>query len=177
MCSIGDVIRASLPSAFILESETIISKNNTKVISDEALKDDEFLVYEALHHQSSLKVQEISDILDKNNILPVLKRLMEKNAITVEEEIFEKYKPKLVRYVKLHNKFYSDTLLQNLLDNLKRAKKQRQVVMALYSISAKTKKPVKVSELIKQSETSSAIIKTLIDKGILEDYHIQMDIE
>ncbi|MFD1163288.1 replication restart helicase PriA [Hwangdonia seohaensis] len=174
MCTLGDVMRAALPSAFILESETVITKNK-KAIDESDLKDDEFLVYEALHHQSSLKIHDISNILDKKNVLPIIKRLIEKEAITVEEEVYEKYKPKLVRYVKLHANFSSETALQKLLDDLSRAPKQRDVVMTLFSVSAKTKKPVKVSDLSQESEASTAIIKTLIDKGILEEYHIQTD--
>ena len=175
MCTLGDVMRAALPSTFILESETVILKNSTKPIDESILKDDEFLVYEALNHQSSLKIHDISNILDKKNVLPVIKRLIEKEAITVEEEIYEKYKPKLVRYVKLHSNFTSEKALNGLLDELSRAPKQRQVIMTLFSISAKTKKPVKVSDLSNESDTSTAIIKSLIDKGILEEYHIQTD--
>jgi primosomal protein N' (replication factor Y) len=59
MCTLGDLMRAALPSAFILESETIITKNSTKAIDESILKDDEFLVYEALHHQSNLKIHDI----------------------------------------------------------------------------------------------------------------------
>jgi primosomal protein N' (replication factor Y) len=175
MCTLGDVMRAALPSAFILESETIIKKNNDKLISDSELKDDEFLIYEALHHQSSLKIQDLISILDKKNVLPVINRLLEKEAITVDEEIYEKYKPKLVRYVKLHSHYTSDKSLQNLLEDLGRAHKQKEVVLSLFSISAKTKKPVKVSDLSNESDASSTIIKTLIDKGILEEYYIQTD--
>jgi len=175
MCSVGEVMRAALPSAFLLESETIITKNKDRIVNDEDLKDDEFLVYEALHHQSSLKIQDLMSILDKKNVLPVIKRLLEKNAITVEEEIYEKYKPKLVRYVKLHSSFSSEKALQNLLEELGRAHKQKEVVLALFSISAQTKKPVKVSDLTNQSGASSTIVKTLIDKGILEEYFIQTD--
>ncbi|MGG5487149.1 replication restart helicase PriA [Gaetbulibacter sp. PBL-D1] len=175
MCSVGEVMRAALPSAFLLESETIITKNKDRIVNDEDLKDDEFLVYEALHHQSSLKIQDLMSILDKKNVLPVIKRLLEKNAITVEEEIYEKYKPKLVRYVKLHSSFSSEKALQNLLEELGRAHKQKEVVLALFSISAQTKKPVKVSDLTNQSGASSTIIKALIDKGILEEYFIQTD--
>ena len=58
MCTLGDVMRAALPSAFILESETVISKKTDLVVDDAILKDDEFLVYEALHHQSSLKIHD-----------------------------------------------------------------------------------------------------------------------
>ncbi len=174
MCTLGDVMRAALPSAFILESETVITKNK-QTIDESILKDDEFLVYEALHHQSSLKIHDVSNILDKKNVLPVIKRLIEKEAITVEEEVYEKYKPKLVRYVKLHANFSSETALQKLLDDLSRAPKQRDVVLTLFSISAKTKKPIKVSDLSEESNASVSIIKTLIDKGVFEEYHIQTD--
>ncbi|ALJ04331.1 primosomal protein N' [Pseudalgibacter alginicilyticus] len=175
MCTLGDVMRAALPSAFILESETVISKNIVKAIDESILKDDEFLVYEALNHQSSLKIHDISNILDKKNVLPVIKRLIEKEAISVEEEIYEKYKPKLVRYVKLHSHFSTEKALHGLLDELSRAPKQREVVLTLFSISAKTKKPVKVSDLSNESGASSAVIKSLIDKDVLEEYHIQTD--
>ncbi|WP_298239263.1 primosomal protein N' [uncultured Algibacter sp.] len=175
MCTLGDVMRAALPSAFILESETVISKKVDTVIDESILKDDEFLVYEALHHQSSLKIHEIANILDRKQVLPIIKKLIEKEIIHLEEEVYEKYKPKLVRYVKLHSAFATEKGLHDLLDNLSRAPKQRQVVMTLFSISATTKKPVKVLDLVEKSQSSSAIIKALIDKNVLEEYHIQTD--
>ncbi|WP_282124013.1 replication restart helicase PriA [Algibacter mikhailovii] len=175
MCTMGDVMRAALPSGFILESETVITKRSIAPIDESILEDDEFLIYEALHHQSSLKVHDVVNILDKKNVLPVIKRLIEKEAISVEEEVYEKYKPKLVRYVKLHNEYASNEALQVLLDDLSRAPKQRDVVLTLFSLSAKTKKPVKVAELAHESQASNSIIKALIDKGILEAYFIQKD--
>ncbi|EGV43994.1 primosomal protein N' [Bizionia argentinensis JUB59] len=175
MCAIGDVMRAALPGAFILDSETIISKNMALEINVADLKDDEFLIYEALQHQSSLKIQDISNIVDKKNVLPLVKRLLEKEAIFVHEEIFDKYKPKLVRYVKLQNKFHDQDALQVLLEELSRAPKQREVVMTLFSLTARSKKPIPVSDLTTASNSSSAIVKTLIDKEILEEYHVQTD--
>ncbi len=174
MCTLGDVMRAALPNAFVLESETIIVKN-TKTIDESILKDDEFLVYEALQQQSSLKIHDIANILDKKNVLPVIKRLIEKEAISIEEEVYEKYKPKLVRYVKLHANFTSELALQKLLDDLSRAPKQHHVILTLFSIAAITKKPVKVADLSKESDASASIIKSLLDKGILEEYFIQTD--
>src|SRR5690606_4582969 len=109
MCTLGDVMRAALPNAFILESETVVTKSKLKTIDESILKDDEFLIYDALQHQSSLKIHDISNILDKKNVLSVIKRLIEKDAISVEEEVYEKYKPKLVRFVKLHNNYASES--------------------------------------------------------------------
>src|SRR5690606_6030273 len=96
LCTLGDVLRAALPNSFLLESETIITKNNDKIINDADLKDEEFLVYEALHHQSSLKLHDLINILDKKNVFPVINALLDKDAIVLQEEVYEKYKPKLV---------------------------------------------------------------------------------
>ena len=175
MCTLGDILRAALPSAFLLESETNIVLNKNEKINDFELKDDEFLVYEALQHQSSLKVRDINNILDKKNGFPILKRLITKNIITIEEELYEKYKPKLVRYIKLHVDYSSEDKLQELLETLTRAPKQRQIVLSFFTLNSTTKKPIKVSDLIKKSEASSAQIKALVDKNILEEYYLQTD--
>ncbi|WP_430408953.1 replication restart helicase PriA [Kordia sp.] len=175
MASLGEVFRSAVPSAFLLESETIISKRVDNEVDESSLKDDEFLIFEALQHQSLLKIQEISTILGKKKVLPVLTRLIEKGVIQVYEEIYEQYKPKLVRYVKLHANYTNEKSLQTLLDSLNRAKKQREVILTLFSLSATTKQPITVKELSKQSNTSSAVIKTLIDKEILSAYYIQKD--
>jgi len=98
MCTIGEVFRSALPSAFLLESETLILKNEKAEVDEIGLKDDEFLIFEALQHQSVLKVHEVAAIVDRKNALPILNRLLEKNVILLKEEIYEQYKPKLVRF-------------------------------------------------------------------------------
>lgn len=175
MCTLGEVMRAALPGYLILESETMIIKNDSEEFVTSDLKDDEFLVFEALCHQPTLKIHDIASILDKKNVLPVIKRLLDKNVILVQEHVYEKYKPKWIRYVKLQDRFSNNKELEHLLDSLTRAPKQRHIIMTLFSITSKSKKAVKVADLIKHSEASSSIIKTLIDKNILEEYHLQTD--
>ena len=175
MCSLGEVMRAAMPNAFIIESETILVKNENAEISEADLKDDEFLIYEALQYQSSLKIEDVVSILDKKRILPVVNRLVEKGVLQLQEELYEKYKPKLVRYVKLHEAYKSEEKLQELLEILSRAPKQREVILTLFTLEASKQKPIKVSELSESSGASSAVIKALIDKSILEEYYIQTD--
>ncbi len=175
MCSKGEVMRAALPSAFLLESETIILKNDKTTIDESLLKDDEFLIHEALQHQSLLRIQEVMNIVSKKNVLPVIKRLIEKEVVIVQEEIYEQYKPKMVRYVRLHTDYSNEEALRSLLDSMTRAPKQREVLMHLFTLQAQSNTQVKVEELIKQSNSSSAVIKTLTDKTILEEYHLQTD--
>ncbi|MEN2488374.1 primosomal protein N' [Flavobacterium sp. B11] len=175
MCGIGDVYRGAFPSGLLLESETIISHKPDVVVNDSELSDDEFLIYEALHHQSSLKVQEIASILNKKNILPILQKLIAKDIIFLEEEIKETYKPKLVRYVKLHSKYESDSGLEELLAALKNANKQREIVLAYFQISASEKKPITVKKLTEVSNAGSAAVKSLVEKEIFEEYYLQQD--
>ncbi|MBT8301301.1 MAG: primosomal protein N', partial [Maribacter sp.] len=175
MCTVGEVFRSALPSAFLLESETLILRNERGTVVEEDLKDDEFLVFEALQHQSTLKVHEVSAIVDKKNVLPILNRLLAKNVILLKDEIYEQYKPKLVRYVKLGASYQTEDKLEELLDSLKRAPKQSQVVLTLFQLQATDKKPIKVKDLESSSGTSKAVIKALISKGILEEFHIKTD--
>ncbi len=175
MCTIGEVFRSAVPGAFLLESETLILKNTNTEIDESDLKDDEFLIYEALQHQSSLKVHEVSSIVERKNVLPVLNRLLAKNVIILKEEIYEQYRPKLVRYVKLGSEYLSEEKLEVLLETLSRAPKQSQVVLALFQLQASTKKPIKVDELEKASRGTKAVIKSLVDKEILEEYYIRRD--
>lgn len=175
MCAIGDVYRGALPSALLLESETIISYQSASFVDESLLTDDEYLVYEALQQQSSLKIQDIMSILNKKNVLPVIQKLVEKNILVLQEEIHENYTPKKIRYVKLHTQYETEDGLNNLLAILKNANKQREIVLSYFQLTAVEKKAVTVKKLIEVTNTSATIIKALIEKGILEEYFIEVD--
>jgi len=173
MCGLGDVYRAALPSAFLLESETIIFKNESFDNKD-ILNDEEFLIYEALQHQSQLTIHQVVDILGKKKVLPIINELIQKSAVYIKEEIYEQYKPKLIKYVRLSNNYNSENSLELLMNELSRATKQREVIMTFFQLSA-SKKPIKVKDLEKVSGASSSIIKALEVKGVLEFYFIKTD--
>jgi primosomal protein N' (replication factor Y) (superfamily II helicase) len=175
MCNIGDVYRGAMPSALLLESETIVSQKNDLFVDQSKLTDDEFLVYEALQQQSSLKVQDIMKILNRKNILPIIHKLMDKNILIIQEEINEVYKPKLVRYIRLHSQYDNNEGLSLLLETLKKAEKQKEIVLQYFQLSASEKKPISVKQLIEKANSTSTVIKTLIDKEIFEEYYIQVD--
>ncbi|MFV8351633.1 replication restart helicase PriA [Flavobacterium sp. XS2P14] len=185
MCSIGDVYRGAMPSALLLESETVISQKTNTIADTSLLSDDEFLVYEALQQQSALKVLDIISILNKKNIFPVIQKLIDKNLVVLQEEIQETYKPKVVRYIRLHSKYESNAGLGDLLELLKNATKQKEIVLHYFQLIAVEKtrgeaeqsgaKPITVKKLLETANSSTAIIKALIEKEIFEDYFIQED--
>ncbi|MFD1095740.1 replication restart helicase PriA [Salegentibacter chungangensis] len=175
MCAEGEVLKAALPGAFLLESENIVQLAPGFDQEEIELNDEEYLVTEALQRQSSLKIQEVMQVLDKKSVLPVLNRLVAKKAVVLDREIYEQYTPKKVRFVKLREEFSAEKAMHQLLDDLGRAPKQREVILTYFNLQAQSKKPLKVKTLTSKSGASSATIKSLIDKNILEEYYLEVD--
>src|SRR5690625_3743051 len=175
MCSEGEVLKAALPSAFLLQSETVIELNPDQDAENQDITDEEYLILEALERQSILKTQEVSEILSKKTVLPVLNGMVKKGLIVVNQEIYKQYKPKLIRYVRLTESYQSDQKLKGLFDDLSNAPKQREVLLAYISINAKTKKPIRSKDLTKAADCTSSVVKALVKKGVLEEYQIQKD--
>lgn len=174
MCSVGEVYKAAMPSGYLLESETIITSHKSFNSGTEVFNDEEYLVYEALQQQSALKVHEVAEILNRKTVLPVINRLIAKNAVMLQEEIAEKYKPKLVRYIRLQDEFLIQDKLTELLEMLSRAQKQREAVLLYFQLHARDKKPVTAKKLTDTGVTA-AVIKSLIEKQIFEEYHLEED--
>ena len=173
MCSLGEVFRAALPSALLLESETVVYKN--QVFDDESLlNNEEFLIFEALQHQSQITIQQVSDILGKKKVMPVINQLIKKSVIYLREEIYEQYKPKLEKYVRLHSKYSDDQSLEKLLSELSNAKQQHAAVLTFFQLTSKNK-AIKAKDLEKKAGVSGAILKALVEKSVFELYHLQVD--
>lgn len=179
LCTEGDILRSALPSALLIESETVIEPHpdfDLAGIDDESgLTDSEYLILQALQKQSLLKISEIILILDKKAIFPVINAMAEKGLILINQELNKQYKPKLQKYVKLTDHFNTETELTALLESLDRAKKQKQALLKLFSLKAQTQKPISVKVLKEEASVSDAVIKSLIEKSIFEEYYIKKD--
>jgi primosomal protein N' (replication factor Y) len=175
MCSIGEVYRAALPSAFLLESETIISLSKGNFVDESLFTDDEFLVFEALQHQSSIKIYDVVNILNKKTVFPIIQKLLDKKVIAVEEEMIESYKPKQIRYIRLSSKYTSEEPLNQLFQSLSKAPKQSELLLAYFQMSTVEKKPITAKQVVEKVGSTSAALKTLIDKGVFEEYFLTQD--
>ncbi|MBS1534814.1 MAG: primosomal protein N' [Bacteroidetes bacterium] len=174
MCSLGEVYRGAMPSSLLLESETMVTRNAERYFESSELSDEEYLVYQALQHQSSLPIVDIVAILNKKKVFPVLHRLIEKQVLTLHEEVTDSYKPKLVKYLRLHHDFTDQQSLNSLLNSLK-GSKQTQLILQYFQLKASQTQPISVKQLAETSGASSATVKSLVDKGIFEVYQLQKD--
>lgn len=174
MCTLGEVYKAALPSALILESETILTFNRDKVVALDRLSDDEFILYQAFEQQPVLRVDEVQKILNKKNVFHVIDILLKRDIINLNQQIYQKYKPKLVKYVSLHDDFIDQEKLQHLLENELRTENQRTLVLTYFQLKFSTEL-ITVKQLLEKANISKAVFTNLEKKQIFKTYTIAQD--
>lgn len=178
MCFIGDVYKAAIPSGLKIESETIVELNED-FISEAPLRDKERSVLDALLLNPKQRVLQLAKNCELKNSMQVIKSLLEKGAIRVDEAMRQGYTPKCEVYVRLRESYCSEAALNEALDALKRAAKQQKLLLKLVEMMAGKDEGsvrgngVSRSTLLKESRTTAAILNGLIAKGIVETYLVE----
>ena len=179
MCSIGEVYKAAIPSGLKIESETIVSANDD-FEEDETnrLKEKESVILDLVASKEKLSISEIERISGYNNILPVIKSLLEKEALLITEQLKKSYKVKFERCVRLTIPRNDQDKLRTTFDELERSKKQFKLLLKYLDLSGYMQKgelkEVTKRDLIEKADVSNAVIKALTDKGILEIYQREL---
>jgi len=168
MCTLGEVLRACIPGALLIESESIVVKREATEDQLNALSDAQFIVYEALQKQN-LTIEEISQITDLKKVMPLIVDMVDKKVALIHQRLEEKFKPRKVRMVQLNESYNNENELKNLITRLERAPKQKAVLMALLSSGNSKEVWQEVDGLKKQATVGSAPFKSLIDRGVLKE--------
>lgn len=168
MCTQGEVLRACLPSALMIESQTLLEKGQLKEEETHVLNDDQFLVFEALD-KKPLTLDEVISIVQFKKVMPLILDMIEKGAVTVKQQIGEKFIPKTERYIKISDNYQKEEHLSLLFNALAKAPKQSKVIMALFSLQTKQEPWVSVAEVKKKTGCNSGLIRILIDKEWVEE--------
>lgn len=175
-CTMGEVYKASLPSALKLESQTKVSFNpNFEIPLDMNGEEEALLLMLQGHGQAN--IQSINKFLGKQSALSTLKILLEKNAILIEEKVEESYSAKVQPFIFLHPNLADESNIRAALESLARAKKQQELLEyflaeTLYHADKKSSLPKK--ELLEATGVSDGVLKALIDKHFLHLQEIEV---
>ena len=179
LCTIGDVYKAALPSGMKLESESSVMFNE-EFIADDTLTPSEEKIIHVLEEETTQSLSGLQKKTGIKNILPIIKRLLEKGAVLIKEEVKRTYKPRLATYIRITEPFFSETLLNEALSQLKRSAKQSEVLTQYISLSGITValalqnrqllKEITKQELTESTQCTPSVLKALCQKGILELY-------
>jgi primosomal protein N' (replication factor Y) (superfamily II helicase) len=175
MCHIGEVMNAALPSGMKISSESRLQYNQEFDINL-PLTDEEALLLDTIKKHQSLSYEEAENLMGQK-IYKVVKSLIGKRALLVFEEVKEKYKPKVVKKVRLMRIYEQRDNLQALFQILDKKPKQLDILLKYLQHVPVLSKPEQneagiEKSLLTKDEISESSLKTLIKNQIVEEFEV-----
>ncbi|MEI8278800.1 MAG: primosomal protein N' [Bacteroidota bacterium] len=165
MAAPGEVMQAALPAHLKLMSETRlqwspVDRDVVQEWSYEALP-----AVEALELRGELSFSELRSIVGQRHLTLVINELLEKETVIINDSLEPTYRPRRERVVTLAPAYKEEPAMHALFDQLHRAPKQLELLMAYIELSIKNGF-VRQHDLIERTSANATQIKALADKGI-----------
>ncbi len=173
LCTEGEVMQAALPAGLKLSSETKIILNEYYDGDYDRLSTEEFTIVQVLKAQKEITVPQVQDVLQRRNVYPALRTLFNLGIAIAAEEVIEKFKPRTETYVKLHERYQNDSELEQLYNELGRAPKQVELLLAFTQLTKKSRH-VKKNDLLKTSGSDAGTLKRLVDKSVFQEFKVEV---
>lgn len=164
LCNEGEVMAAALPTGLKLASETILILREEQP-EGVVLTDKEDLIVKVLLKQHRITINDVAELLGQKTVYPIINSLIAKEIIVAAEEVVDKYRPLLKSFVRL-NPFYRDEEnLKLLFEQLERAPKQLDALLA-YLKYTRNGDFIAKNQLLEESGCGQGALKSLTDKEI-----------
>ncbi|MFN3021330.1 primosomal protein N' [Chryseobacterium sp. TY3] len=176
LCNLGEIYRFAFPSSLKLESETYLKLKPNAVINFENLDVNEMYLIQALEVRQLINLTDIEAFIPKKDIIKTINSLIDLQYIEIDEQVAEKYRAKEMAYVRIKDDVLKNFELTEILSQLKRAPKQKDLFLAILDKQTENPdSPIKKSELFDDGFFSPSHIKALLDKNWVEEYFLQKD--
>ena len=169
-CTVGEVMNAALPANLKLSSETrvVIAPEFDGDLGD--LDEREYLVAEALMLQKELSVEDVRKILGVFTVYPVVDGLIDAGVLYLKEEMPEKYRPRIERYVRLAAPYRGrEDQLSEAFGLLARSNKQVEALMAYVQLE-RGGHEVTRRALQTAADVDASVLRAVAAKGVFELY-------
>lgn len=167
MCSIGEVMKAALPSGLRMENKAKAFLNPSYA-GQEQLKANEAKIYNYLADGQAAELSKLAKHIGVKNIAPLLRRLIDKKVIDIEDDLRHKYTPKYKVYFHLAERLKDDSALEEAFVQIKSAKKQQAFLYTLLS-DYKKDELVNKSIFLKKNGISTAVYNEILKKGFITE--------
>ena len=167
LSSPGEVIRAALPVAMRLESYTVVTPADPlpEGVETEGLQRE---VMQLMQPGCSLSIAEMERCMKVENLLPVIKSLLEKQLVEIREEVDALFRPKREAWVGWASRF-SEGELASLLDQLKRAPVQHALLCRWMEYTLREGVDALLRrDFFREAGGTAAALKGLCERGVLK---------
>ncbi len=164
MCYPGDVMAVALPAGMKLASESAVSIHPDFDGDLSRLTKYELQVVNLLTEYSTMKLDDISRAIGVQKIMPLMRGMIEREVVMMDEELRERFKPRKSTYVRLSEAYAGEEAQRRLFDDLEAKKRTKQVdlLMQYMQMSGFGKELVPKRDLPQVSA-----LQTLIKNGVL----------
>ncbi|MDX1942414.1 MAG: primosomal protein N' [Saprospiraceae bacterium] len=169
-CTLGEVMNAALPSNLKLASETLIALSPVFDGDVTDLSEKEHIVVQSLTAQNELSIEDLRKILDQKTVYPLIKSLLEKKIIYLQEDLKTKYSPKTVGCVRLCEPYASEPdRINEAYDKLTRSNRQEEALLAYLQL-IKKQEFIRKQDIYDLAKVDAAVLTAMAKKGIFELY-------
>lgn len=181
MCTIGEIMEAALPNYFKLSSErfyqiSIWAIESNGVSSVFMSNTDEEIIYDAIRSQGQISLKEIKENFGNRKGILSLNKLIDTGLVEPIDVVKDKYKARFEKYLRIHSDYYEHEKLNVLFSQLSSKSKTKYKILLDYFTYTQGKDiGISKSKLIDRTQSSSAVINSMIEKSIFEEYVVQID--
>lgn len=164
MCCPGDVMAVALPSGLKLASESAVAIHPDFSGELSSLSKYEMMVVQLLTEHPVMRLVDISRAIGVQKIMPLIRSMIEREIVVMDEELRQRFTPRKAAYVLLAPDYEGEAAQKALFDELEKKKrvKQLEIMMQFMQLSHFGQEAVAKREL-----PQSTALQTLVKNGVL----------
>ena len=164
MCYPGDVMAVALPAGMKLASESAVAIHPDFDGELSRLSKYELQVVQLLTEHPTMRVEDVSRAIGVQKIMPLIRTMIEREVVVMEEELRERFVPRKSVFLRLADEYSTDEAQHALFDELERKHRPKQVelMMKFLQLSHFGKEMV-----AKRVLPQGSAMQTLLKNGVL----------
>ncbi len=174
LCTLGEVMKAALPSGLKLESESYLSLNpdtfsDFEINVGDTLSSNEWQIIDLLKSKPSIRLSDVTKLIPLKSALSTIKFLIKKNIVFVSEELKKGYIPKKKTYIQWSSTFEDPQIREKLFQDLEKKPNHLHLLLSFIHLRKKNSEDtVSKSQLLETAQLSESVLSTMVKNGVFE---------
>ena len=168
MCYVGDVISAGMPALLRLRSESKLVVSEEFSAEVDKLTSRQLEILNIVDEKVSISIDEISNRFSEKGILPEITQMVNEKILAIDEQLEEKYKPKLNPYIVLSSDYDTPEKKAELIQSLSSKKTSENQLQTFLLFLSESQGKAVVEKSSFQEKCNKSSLQTLLKKQVFE---------
>ncbi len=168
MCYVGDVISAGMPALLRLRSESKLVVSEEFSAEVDKLTSRQLEILNIVDEKVSISIDEISNRFSEKGILPEITKMVNEKILAIDEQLEEKYKPKLNPYIVLSSEYDTPEKKAELIQSLSSKKNSENQLQTFLLFLSESQGKAVVEKSSFQEKCNKSSLQTLLKKQVFE---------